>query len=86
MCLSVGTGQVNRRLQGDLSIICCIWIGERGGLDVADPPLSVTMPTTASPDASFTGSSMLIFEGSKTSRDPTLPFVICKQPRVSDWT
>lgn len=42
-----------------------------------DAPLSVTIPTTASPDASLTGSSMVIFDGSKTSREPTLPLVIC---------
>ena len=40
-------------------------------------PLSVTMPTTASPDASLMGWSMVILDGSNTSREPTFPFVIC---------
>ena len=40
-------------------------------------PLSVTMPTTASLAASFIGWSMVIFAGSKTRSDPTLPLVIC---------
>lgn len=44
-------------------------------------PLSVTMPTTASPAALLTCSSFAksILEGSNTRRDPTFPLAICMQ-------
>lgn len=61
----------------------CVHVQHGDGLLIR--PLSVTIPTTASPAALLTCCSLAIsiLDGSKTSKDPTLPLAICMQVPLS---